>query len=561
MEEEAADRAPRGFRNLKFRPPQFSGKKTENVKQFISKFDKYCLHQGVGLENQGEALGLCLEQDALEAYDTMLRNDEGIGYDQLKERLIARFDDERINLVIRAKIGKRKLKAGESVVDFFNDLRKLADKISLEDQALLYAFISGLGPDMAEHIVCQSPDTANQAFQLAKTLEQVKSMGKQGEQRSTLETIKAELREAKVAAATTSNEEVRELRQEMRQEMAQLREAVANTMNENQSPVTIPAQQNWPRNGHWRDNSQNPQFQTRANNFPNGGSPNIDQGSFQRPRQQYRYRPQRDVFGFGREGFNNFGPQWSGVYSQRLGTNGNRPWNNNSNTNASANGNWRRNSPTCNWQDYSNVRNGNMYNIQQTHRVDGQQSMANDNNNNNNRLHNNDSGGVERTPVNASSSVSIQTGSAQIDQEDLVVDRREIDGVQASHDMIVKGFIDEMPVNILVDTGSTISIIGSKIVNRMIHRPPITPSSFDRIIAINKSETKISGLAEIPLRIGEFEATCQLNVLEDTNHDVLLGRDFLRKYAENVNVRKGTVELIGREGKICSTTAVPSEMI
>ena len=72
----------RGFRSLKLRTPQFAGKKTENVKNFISKFLKYAEHQEIQDDHMVEALGLCMEADALEFFDTFLRNNERAGFEQ-----------------------------------------------------------------------------------------------------------------------------------------------------------------------------------------------------------------------------------------------------------------------------------------------------------------------------------------------------------------------------------------------------------------------------------------------------------------------------------------------
>ena len=173
--------ARRGIRNIKLRPPQFSGKRNENVKQFFSKFTKYAEHQGIAEEDMVEATSLVLEGDALEMYDSLVRNNADLDYEGLKDTMIAHYDEDKIDFVVRSRINKRMLKSNESVTDYFNDLRKEAMKIDLGDEALLYAFIEGLPAYMAEHIVCQNPRTPTEALNCAKTLEQIKQMYKQTE--------------------------------------------------------------------------------------------------------------------------------------------------------------------------------------------------------------------------------------------------------------------------------------------------------------------------------------------------------------------------------------------
>jgi hypothetical protein len=221
--------AARGFAGLRIKMPRYSGRKQDNVRQFFSKLEKFIEQQGVAAEDNVGALGLALENDALACYDNFLQENEDITYDELKEQIILRFDDDRTNLVIRSRINNRKLRKEESISDFFNALRRDADKIQLEDPALLVAFLAGLPTHIAEMVTCSQPATASEAFQRAKTLEQVRSLNKSPEEKTSVDALKRELDKAKTNAASTTSSAVQNLRKELRDDlMSELQKALAS---------------------------------------------------------------------------------------------------------------------------------------------------------------------------------------------------------------------------------------------------------------------------------------------------------------------------------------------
>ena len=159
----------------------------------------------------------------------------------MKEAIITRFDDEKIDIVVRSRISKRTLKNGESVTDYFNELRREANKINLDDEALLFSFIQGLPENFAEQIVVQNPRTPNDALQIAKTLEQLKLMYKTNDQKSALESMKKEMaKDAKISAAQgqtniyKENKELKETLTEMiKSQKARKRDPQTRIVNEN----------------------------------------------------------------------------------------------------------------------------------------------------------------------------------------------------------------------------------------------------------------------------------------------------------------------------------------
>ena len=98
----ADNMAENGLRRMKLRAPGFSGSKTQMVKQFFSRLEKYFIYNQIEQNGYIEALGLVLEGSALDAYDTIIRNNPNITFNENREALINRYDDRRIDIVIRS---------------------------------------------------------------------------------------------------------------------------------------------------------------------------------------------------------------------------------------------------------------------------------------------------------------------------------------------------------------------------------------------------------------------------------------------------------------------------
>ena len=102
--------------------------------------------------------------------------------------------------------------------------------------------------------------------------------------------------------------------------------------------------------------------------------------------------------------------------------------------------------------------------------------------------------------------------------------------VEVGHDMILVGFIGKKKVNMLLDSGSTISIMGGELARNMENSDRIEATEFNKIVAVNKTETKISGMIRQKIRIGNLDTNVKLHILPESNHEILLGRDFINEY-------------------------------
>ena len=127
------------------------------------------------------------------------------------------------------------------------------------------------------------------------------------------------------------------------------------------------------------------------------------------------------------------------------------------------------------------------------------------------------------------------------------------------NDMLLKGTVNGTNVTILLDTGSSTSLITDQMFQKLQPKPALKTSNFDRVIAINESETKIKGCINVQLQIGEFFCMWDLNVLDKASYDVLLGRDFLQKYVCNMKMIEGIVEFVDLKGIVCAARPIPAE--
>ena len=347
------------IRNLKVRPPTYTGSKTDvNIKNFFSKLDKFFISTNLDRDDYTAALGLCLEGDALEVYDSLNRNND-LEYLELKEQLISYFDNEQIELLVRSKIAKRKLRAGESVNEYFHELRRLAVKIGMSDSELLHAFIEGLPETYAAHIVTSNPESPTEAFNLAKTLEQVKSLykGKSG-----LEEIKMAKIEAATASSSIKEDEVSTLKNDFQTFKIEIMEMLQKVDENNQNQQT---QYSNNFNGHRSGNSYR-QNQYNGNNFNQASNNN-----------KWRSRNTSYRNTFSNKSNQNYYHNFNTSTSNNNYTN-NRYNNNNNNNNYNNNSTYNRNNNNNNNNSYNNNNNNSNNNYNNNNN--------NYNNNNNNNI-------------------------------------------------------------------------------------------------------------------------------------------------------------------------------
>ena len=96
----------------------------------------------------------------------------------------------------------------------------------------------------------------------------------------------------------------------------------------------------------------------------------------------------------------------------------------------------------------------------------------------------------------------------------------------AKNTVFVDGFIRQLPLQMLVDTGICITLLTSKFAQSL--QINISPSPI-KLSAVNSSPFPVLGQCSIPLSIGDFIVSHSV-IVTDIEPDMLVGIDFLRSH-------------------------------
>ena len=114
-------------------------------------------------------------------------------------------------------------------------------------------------------------------------------------------------------------------------------------------------------------------------------------------------------------------------------------------------------------------------------------------------------------------------------------------------DMVVRGELNNKDVNILLDSGSSVSIIGGRAMELIGDESNIEPPEFQSIVAVNSSRTEVTGMIRGVIKIGDFQSPVKLNILPGANHEILLGRDWISTNVQAFNFDTGEIVFKGNK--------------
>ena len=182
----------------------------------------------------------------------------------------------------------------------------------------------------------------------------------------------------------------------------------------------------------------------------------------------------------------------------------------------------------------------------------------NNNNNNNNYNYNNNNGNNNNCNASQNNTSTYQNNSSSVNtiEPDQIQpsSTAQVDNVESSaklsDEMTMKGLFKNREISILLDSGSEISIIGGKFYDEIKTKVTLEPPQYEKIIAVNKTKTEIKGLIKDKINIGNFQGNVELNVLPDANQEILLGRDFIRRFVKMIDIRNNTIELQQKSGHV-----------
>ncbi len=160
-----------------FKPRPFSGLQSEDVNEWLSKFERFAKFYNWSNARKLGALGLLFEGAAQAWFQTL--PDETINnYSTLVEQVKARFGAQNINFILRQELYSRKQNPQESLSSYTEDVIKRCQRLGLQDQDLMNIFINGLSSELKSHVVLNQPQTFSEAENLARLREAVsKSTG------------------------------------------------------------------------------------------------------------------------------------------------------------------------------------------------------------------------------------------------------------------------------------------------------------------------------------------------------------------------------------------------
>ena len=151
------------------KPPTFRGDSHDDIEEFIQQFTRYADFYNWSAERRLRALPLNFVGPASTWYNTISTSVSD--YSNLLERLRAQFNSNAWKWVLRQQLTNRRQAPNESVSEYGNDIRRLCQRLALQQTDWLHYFVLGLRPDIQSHVILAQPTTLGQAENLAKLKE------------------------------------------------------------------------------------------------------------------------------------------------------------------------------------------------------------------------------------------------------------------------------------------------------------------------------------------------------------------------------------------------------
>jgi len=154
-------------------PSPFSGSPDEDPAEFWRRLDNYVVYKNLAPDARIKLAKAMFVQVACDWLDS-LEDDKKDTYEHLKAAFAERFIQPSILRFKSAKeIFGKKQGVDETVDTYANRLRNLGKKIGLgmEDNTLLYAFLSGLKPNLSSFVIGKNPQLFAEAIDAARIAE------------------------------------------------------------------------------------------------------------------------------------------------------------------------------------------------------------------------------------------------------------------------------------------------------------------------------------------------------------------------------------------------------
>lgn len=111
----------------------------------------------------------------------------------------------------------------------------------------------------------------------------------------------------------------------------------------------------------------------------------------------------------------------------------------------------------------------------------------------------------------------------------------------AARPNLVEIFVDDVPVQALIDTGAQVSVMRSDLRSRL--RKVLTPAESPAVRVANGSTTAVMGMCAARVTIAGRPVLVLFTVLAECPHEVILGIDFLTAHSALIDCATGTLRL------------------
>ncbi|CAC5412259.1 unnamed protein product [Mytilus coruscus] len=128
---------------------------------------------------------------------------------------------------------------------------------------------------------------------------------------------------------------------------------------------------------------------------------------------------------------------------------------------------------------------------------------------------------------------------------DLTLGKVAVHKLSPDAGMFLKAKVNGIITDLLIDTGATVTVISTKMFQKMLNMPNLIPTERD-IITANGDSLHMSGKTELEIETDKFKNT-NTAIVADINVDCILGLDFLRTQEAYMNISKGTLTIKGHE--------------
>lgn len=119
---------------------------------------------------------------------------------------------------------------------------------------------------------------------------------------------------------------------------------------------------------------------------------------------------------------------------------------------------------------------------------------------------------------------------------------------------VIQGYIYDLPIKMLVDSGSEISIISQELFDTLKHKYslptlPVSGVSIIGITGVKNQQIRIETM--IPIKLNNTTIFQTLLIISKVNVDLLLGIDWLCKYEVTINFKQSEVTGATKDYMFC----------